>query len=306
MPTQDELYTASLFLHASDVEALRNEGNDLLADIKNRVFNVTGYENYSRCLDTVGLIHPSGDIERDNGGSGLLVGNQWFLTAYHNIAGIGDTEKFSVTFGWYANPTTLQYPNADYLVKENRVIECDVSSESFYRLNRVMDYALLRLKKPIDKYTLIEVKKNPREPHEHDGAFAVGFPGAVYGGNGMRFSFGRLENNVKKRSFDGYKCSVIDHSIPARNGNSGGPIFNSDFQLIGLHARELINSQWLAEHEHYRLLPKLPTQGTYIEDIANDIDSWAATAWTTHKVGWKSKDWMAENLPVLAPYLKGN
>jgi S1-C subfamily serine protease len=163
-------------------------------------------------------------------GTGFLIDNQKRLlaTAYHVV---DETEEVQIIFPVFKTDRTVI---ADLEYYQRRVSEIAVRGKVVMRL-KSKDLALIQIDQIPEGFQALELSDNRAQP----GAdlFAIGNPGAAEGM--WIFSDGKV-----RQIFDDYKiqysagqlvqAAVTLTDIPSNPGDSGGPVLNSEGNLVGL------------------------------------------------------------------------
>lgn len=169
--------------------------------------------------------------------TGFLVGDRYLVTAGHCIlpAGIVDDEvhPYCEGFSWYFDfhqddsglANTERVP-ANRLYRCKRVIRAENKDELFDEANSKYpgaDFAVIELDRPVDpELTPLKIARRPVKVG--DEIFTIGHPLSLP----AKFSgISRVVKNDPKRDY--YEAYLDTFS-----GNSGGPVFNSRNEVVGI------------------------------------------------------------------------
>jgi S1-C subfamily serine protease len=156
-------------------------------------------------------ISPSGaDKDVKATGSGIIFSpNGYILTNYHVV---DNSNRFVVELNENGNVKNL---NAEVVIHD-----------------KVNDLAILKIRD--DEFTslpLLYAFKDNGLVDVGASVFTIGYPHALSGmGKEAKFTDGRVSS---KTGYNG-NINAFQTTIPVQPGNSGGPVFNSDGQLIGV------------------------------------------------------------------------
>jgi S1-C subfamily serine protease len=134
-------------------------------------------------------------------GSGFYIAGNLIATNYHVIK---DAARIT----------------ASSVYKPNEEFPCKVSGS-----NKENDLAIIE----IEGITGIPLELSLQEPEIGERVYAIGNPE----GMGGTFSEGLISS---LRTFKGFTNSVIQHTAPMSQGSSGGPLLNSNGEVIGINA----------------------------------------------------------------------
>lgn len=161
-------------------------------------------------------------------GSGVIVESQinqdstytyYALTNYHVIA------DASTTLGWYQERGVYDYKNNKY------------QRYKILAINKDYDLALIMFKGVANGEFLPALKRANTNPTKKSLVIALGYPmgqvnsvtyGKVVGYNKVNVQ--QENGSVKQTNF-----SALSHSAPGNHGSSGGPIINTQLELVGLN-----------------------------------------------------------------------
>jgi len=157
----------------------------------------------------IGKIGESDIYSRPNQGSGFLINDAGFiLTNFHVIDGADKIEVIGIK-GDFSVPFTAK----------------------LFAIDRLNDLALLKIESSLitfdnPPYNLADSRKVTKA----DRIFALGYPMENVMGGEVKVTDGIIN------SLSGYKHSISEFQISAaiQGGNSGGPLFNSNGQVIGI------------------------------------------------------------------------
>ncbi len=172
------------------------------------------------------------------GGTGFLIGDEtgaeYMITNAH-VVNLGDdvkaaaSEVFGVDFS-NTNNINLQI---QVVVKRDVVINASIVNQS-----ADMDFAILRLEQTIYDRVPLSIDDNDDDLVETMEVYALGFPSAIELVEDTPFYVSSDVNIINgivstKTSIDGIK--YIRHSATMTEGNSGGPLLNSEGAVVGVN-----------------------------------------------------------------------
>jgi len=157
--------------------------------------------------------------------SGSLIANNKILTAAHCFSkheGMTQ-EDYYVVFNYHLNSTdqsSYRFHQRDvFEIKKNLYYNFD---ETLYKTK--IDLAVYELDRSTD-YTPAKVSFS--QPELHDKVFALGYPLGI----AMKLAgSSSIKETIKEKHTFRYELDTF-------SVNSGSPIFNEDFQIIGVHVR---------------------------------------------------------------------
>ena len=172
------------------------------------------------------------------GGTGFLIGDEsgaeYMITNAHVVNLDADvsaaaSEMFGVDFS-NLNNINLQI---QVVVKRDVVINASIVNQS-----ADMDFAILRLEQTIYDRVPLTIDDNEESLVETMEVYALGFPSAIELVEDTPFYVSSDVNIINgivstKTSIDGIK--YIRHSATMTAGNSGGPLLNSDGNVVGVN-----------------------------------------------------------------------
>ena len=172
------------------------------------------------------------------GGTGFLIGDEngaeYMITNAHVVNLDADvsaaaSEMFGVDFS-NLNNVNLQI---QVVVKRDVVINASIVNQS-----ADMDFAILRLEQTIYDRVPLSIDDNDDDLVETMEVYALGFPSAIELVEDTPFYVSSDVNIINgivstKTSIDGIK--YIRHSATMTAGNSGGPLLNSDGNVVGVN-----------------------------------------------------------------------
>lgn len=147
------------------------------------------------------------------------------------------------------------------IVTNNHVVEVDPEGNFIWVTNEQVagaevvfavpekDLAVLRVREEIEKKSVILAKEDAQRG---DAVYAVGFPGV---GNDLSDSTARISEDAMitdgivsaVRSFTNVKkgesFKLLQVNAAVNPGNSGGPLFNSDGEVVGINAKGSKNTE---------------------------------------------------------------
>ncbi|KAB1065988.1 S1C family serine protease [Salibacter halophilus] len=167
-------------------------------------------------------------------GTGFLVNNEGYILTNHHVVDTAESVKVIGIKGEFSIPVTA------------RVVAVDESS----------DLALLRVESK-----LVSFEKPPYNLLNSDSVikaervFTLGYPMQSAMGSEVKITDGIIN------SLTGFKNSISEYQISAavQEGNSGGPLFNSNGELIGIVSAKI--SSDVADQVGYAI------KSNYIEDF---------------------------------------
>ena len=172
------------------------------------------------------------------GGTGFLIGDEtgaeYMITNAHVVNLRDDVrsaagEAFGVDFS-NANNVNLQI---QVVVKRDVFINASIVNQS-----EDMDFAILKLEQTIYDRSPLSIDDNDADLVETMPVYALGFPSAIELVEDTPFYVSSDVNIINgivstKTSIDGIK--YIRHSATMTEGNSGGPLLNSDGAVVGVN-----------------------------------------------------------------------
>jgi hypothetical protein len=167
-----------------------------------------------RRAQTIALIvTPSRDGRDGRRGTGALVGENLLLTASHVLPDAGAARDAEVQFGYFdgSRPTTTERLSPD------EFFETSATGEHDWTLVRVAG-------NPCKIHGSVPLTK--REARVGDRVTIIQHPG----GGPMQFASGAIE-----RGSDG----KLSYSVSTEQGSSGAPVFDSRWNLMGIHRQGL-------------------------------------------------------------------
>ncbi len=148
-------------------------------------------------------------------GSGFLIATDLLLTNHHVLpdeqTAAATVAEFNYQVAWGGEPEPV------------RRFTCDAS---FFRNDKALDYAIVRLNgAPGDLYGFVNLARRA-EPTVNDFVSIIQHP----------------QGGPKKIAFTDNKVSavfddLVQYSTDTEPGSSGSPVFNQDWELVGLHHR---------------------------------------------------------------------
>ena len=174
-----------------------------------------------------------------------IIMNQYIdLNQYNNLS-----ETFSE---WKGNGSGFFISSSGYIVTNNHVIEnansieieYQYKNESYKHIVEVVirdpanDLAILKIDDPSFKsLSPIPFNLKTRSSNIGSNVFALGFPKALSGmGKEIKFTDGRISS---KTGFNG-DIRAYQTTTPIQGGNSGGPLFDFNGNLIGINSAKLV------------------------------------------------------------------
>tara|TARA_B100001173_G_scaffold212960_1_gene183866 strand:- start:25 stop:1314 length:1290 start_codon:yes stop_codon:yes gene_type:complete len=222
----DEKNSESLITNINNLnEALEEKSQELIKQNRDR--------------KTVKYKGPIEDIFTDNANSVVFIGNR----KNNRIQGIGTgfvikhKNKLKIITNWHviADADKLDvWLKPEKQVDENFLIQ-NVNSYNakIFNIDKRKDLAILEVPKLSLKIKPLNFKEFNKIRHG-ESLFVIGHP------NGQLWSFneGRVSNiwpNYDwKYKRSNHKANVIQHQVPVSPGNSGGPVFSKDKELVGI------------------------------------------------------------------------
>jgi len=170
-----------------------------------------------------------------------------YIDLSENKNNIGDTYS-----EWTGNGSGFFISTSGYIVTNNHVIEDanEIEVEYQYKNKRYIykveivkkdpsnDLAILRIIDPSFKsLSFIPYNLKTRSSDIGANVFALGYPKALSGmGKDIKFTDGRISS---KTGFNG-DIRVYQTTTPIQGGNSGGPLFDFNGNLIGINSAKLV------------------------------------------------------------------
>ena len=166
--------------------------------------------------------------EWENNGSGFLISESGYIVTNHHV--ISDWEEFQVEF------------------KRNNKLE--VFNAEMIKSDKTNDLAILRIKDE-DFSTLNKIKYNLKTRSVDIGTeiFALGYPLTDMMGDDIKFTDGKISSKT------GFRGDITTYQIqvPIQPGNSGGPLFDFQGNLIGITSSGVNRKLDLTENVNYAI-----------------------------------------------------
>lgn len=156
--------------------------------------------------------------------TGFLIAPDLFVTAGHCIETIEDAKNQLIVFGYKFNPDN---PNATDVKPEDVYTVKEVVAAYFQDISTGIDYSILRLNRPSD-----------RRPYRFRTGGNVSLFSNVYmigSPSGLPLKFADDAYVVDNSNINWFK-----NNVDGFGGNSGGPVFNVNGFVEGIHARGAI------------------------------------------------------------------
>ncbi len=182
---------------------------------------------------------PIEDIFTENADSVVFIGNR----KNNRIQGIGTgfiikhKNKLKIITNWHVIEDADKldvWLKPEKQVNENFLIQnVDSYNAKIFNVDKRKDLAILEVPKLSLKIKNVNFKKFNNVRHG-ESLFVIGHP------NGQLWSFneGRISNiwpNYDwKYKRSNHKANVIQHQVPVSPGNSGGPVFSKNNELVGI------------------------------------------------------------------------
>ena len=125
------------------------------------------------------------------------------------------------------------YIQSSYTVKD--CFENEYAATLLYNLN-TYDLALVKFKKD-SNVQLAVIKLADSQPHNNETIISLGSPS----GQDNCLTYGKYLKNIvfepilESKDISDVEFEVITHSAPITNGSSGGPIINTNLELVGIN-----------------------------------------------------------------------
>jgi formylglycine-generating enzyme required for sulfatase activity/V8-like Glu-specific endopeptidase len=209
-----------------------------------------------------------GEIEK---GTGFLVDRDKVLTCYHVVAShLSESarSKIKVQFDYFSSNDTKEtdwlpvdpnwdIPNSQYSKQEDELSEDGDPDVSF------LDFALLKLSEPVEDFRVpYRLKDAVGLPAKNTPVLIAGHPGPD---KLQPIKISMAAPGFEKASKKGAR---IVYKVDTEHGSSGSPVFNGEFQLIGMHHnRGQLNPTVARRYKNNRGIPILPI----VEALSCDV-----------------------------------
>ncbi len=156
--------------------------------------------------------------------SSVLISEQFILTAGHCVNDMmrASNEKVKVVFGYTSNKQT--YPQEAVYEFGSADIRKFAWKQGLY------DYAIIKLDRKVEGIKPV-VLNLENDPSIEDSIYGLGFPF----GFPMVLSKGNIINHTFNKKPHVNQFTIIKSDLDVFPGNSGGPVFNQQGQLLGIN-----------------------------------------------------------------------
>lgn len=164
---------------------------------------------------------------------------------------ISNQKENEISDDWKSNGTTFMIDRIGYfatnyhVIAESNSIEIEINNTNFPAkiivTDKINDLAILKidLNKTYLNDKLIPFKIESTTKDVGTSVFTLGFPFALSGmGKEIKFTDGKIS---AKSGLDG-KVSEYQVTVPIQGGNSGGPLFDMEGNIIGITSSKIISN----------------------------------------------------------------
>ena len=149
-------------------------------------------------------------------GTGFALNNGYFVSNYHVYANVDNTEDYQ------AKKIFVKGVNGDFSIQYKAV---------FITGDKDNDIAIFQIRDTaFHGFGTIPYTINPNMINVGDEVWTLGYPLTQIMGNEIKFTDGRINSRT---GYQG-KINFYQISIPLHNGNSGGPVFDQNGNIIGI------------------------------------------------------------------------
>lgn len=266
-------------LLASSIPAKASEESEILENARSAILQVS-------------LVYqtPDGEVDVMQSGTGFLINSEYILTSYHITHLDKDSEIFEDRAEYYGSEFTEHIKDR---VKIKVTLMNDVTVDAEEKSgSEAGDYDILQLQQTVNEKAALPLG-NSDNVSVTQNVFALGFPATVsgskrqtmYSAEDVNVSTGTVQ---KRTEIAGEE--FLQHSASLSDGNSGGPLMDSEGNVIGINKGVIEDNK--ANNYFYSvpinrvktLLNTLGIEYTGVDTVAETTEEVSTNAESTEEV----------------------